>query len=503
MESRSGRRLGPEPRRGARGRLGSQPPRGGGSRRRPQPARCPDGDEDGVDRISGLPDDLIREVLVRLRCTSAAARTSVLSSRWRGLWRHLPDLYFRGISPDALRDALAQVACSELSVLDINTTDPRGWCLNLLSAAGAFSLLRTAARLAPEEFIATLGVSIKDETFVVPSFHRAKSIKLRVSNFYYPPPLAVGGEFPVLERLSIAECHFNIADLISQCPGLRVLEVVGRDYDIIRVHSATLEELIVDNRSDLGGIDIITPKLKVLTLATNASSDFSMSFSAPIVEDLSCECSFGGLVRIDGFWSLRHLNLWMEEGVYILLLCILSMASDPHALNLQEIAQLPNISVLELYIGTYGHVYGATVFNLLGIYTDIQKLKLVLQRDASFDKACPSNCPCAQPHNWRSQNISLTALKVVEIEYFRGSSHEIDFLKLLFRCVPLMERVTVKPCPDILPSFRACKEICNIFKANPSVKCYVYDSSGKKVPYARSAYASRCNWKSCPRTFVL
>ncbi|RLM92030.1 hypothetical protein C2845_PM08G15760 [Panicum miliaceum] len=48
------------------------------------------GDDD--DRISGLPDDLLRRILLRLGSTRAAVRTSVLSRRWRRVWAHLPDL---------------------------------------------------------------------------------------------------------------------------------------------------------------------------------------------------------------------------------------------------------------------------------------------------------------------------------------------------------------------------------------------------------------------------
>ena len=59
---------------------------GGDCRRRRHGA----GDDD--DRISSLPDDLMRRILLRLGSTRAAARTSVLSRRWQRIWAHLPDL---------------------------------------------------------------------------------------------------------------------------------------------------------------------------------------------------------------------------------------------------------------------------------------------------------------------------------------------------------------------------------------------------------------------------
>jgi len=126
-----------ESRLGGRCRPGAQPPRephrrcGGG------------GDGDGVDRISGLNDDLLIQVLVRLRSAAAAARTSVLSRRWRGLWRHLPELSFRRVAPDALQVALAQVAIPKLNLLHIDYPFHR----SRLSAEAVASLLRPAARL--------------------------------------------------------------------------------------------------------------------------------------------------------------------------------------------------------------------------------------------------------------------------------------------------------------------------------------------------------------------
>ncbi|KAF8670893.1 hypothetical protein HU200_050158 [Digitaria exilis] len=43
----------------------------------------------GVDRISSLPDEILRNVVSRLPVKDAA-RTGVLASRWRGLWRAMP-----------------------------------------------------------------------------------------------------------------------------------------------------------------------------------------------------------------------------------------------------------------------------------------------------------------------------------------------------------------------------------------------------------------------------
>ncbi|GJN32321.1 hypothetical protein PR202_gb20820 [Eleusine coracana subsp. coracana] len=50
-------------------------------------AHIPDGDED---RISALPDDMLLQVLSRLRWARAAAHTGLLARRWRGIWAAFP-----------------------------------------------------------------------------------------------------------------------------------------------------------------------------------------------------------------------------------------------------------------------------------------------------------------------------------------------------------------------------------------------------------------------------
>ncbi|CAL5062799.1 unnamed protein product [Urochloa decumbens] len=455
-----------------------------GARRRRWPGTHPYCDTDGVDRISGLPDDLLYQVLVRLRCARAAGRTSLLSRRWRGLWRHLPELSFREIAPGALDTALSQISRTELYLLDINVPNHHRY-----SAAGVASLLRAAARLAPVvlRLVVCGDIYDRDIPVEVPIFHRATSIELDAHNLYLTPPVQ-GCEFPVLERLSISGCHFDNGFLVPQCPCLRVLELCHCWHlGIVMVHSATIEELVVSHNGWIGGIDIVAPALKKFTMSTYMGRDFNVSFFAPIVKDLSWRCLCDSRnVGIGDMWRLRELDLLMEQSVYNLDLTIEMPDIPPNADRdlMKQIAQLPKFSVLGLYLLTWGHVFGAMVLNLLGICTTIQSLKLVIEPLAATDEACPPNCPCDQLHDWRNQNISLKALEEVAIKNVEGSGHEVDFVKLLFRCAPLIKRMTVKLAPKVLPSNRGCKEICNIFKANPSVKCYLYSSRDERVVYA-------------------
>ncbi|CAN6226137.1 unnamed protein product [Urochloa humidicola] len=272
--------------------------------------------------------------------------------------------------------------------------------------------------------------------------------------------------------------------------------------ETITVHSTTIEELLVVSGDQLQGVDIVAPRLKKFTLHSDVSVDFSMSMSAPMVENLSWKCWSHGqfvfaavatAVGIHGTWRLVRTQLRTEGSGFILGLDIGRSYCMLQVRNLQEMFPFPKISVLELCLDTRGHVYGGVVLNLLGIWNAIRTLKLVIDRDMLEEEVCLLDCPCDQPENWRSQNISLTALEVVEIKNFKGSGHEIDLLKLLFRCAPLT-KVTVKLASKVGPNSRGCKDAYEIFEANPAAECYIYLNHGNKVIFLESA--SKCSRRS-------
>ncbi|KAF8668781.1 hypothetical protein HU200_051972 [Digitaria exilis] len=214
---------------------------------------------------------MLIQVLSRLGCAAAAARTSALSSRWRdgALWRHLSELSFRGVAHGALEAALAQVTLPRLSLLDIEVTDR-------VPAEAVASLLRAAARVDPVEVSVVVAWVIRNEdepaAVEVPSFPRATSITLRLHDLRLTLPAAQGGAgeefqcFPVLERLSITSGRFDTGALISRCPKLRVLELIYCwGIETVKVHSATMEELLVTSELLLG-VDVAAPMLKKFTL---------------------------------------------------------------------------------------------------------------------------------------------------------------------------------------------------------------------------------------------
>ncbi|KAM0864525.1 hypothetical protein ACQ4PT_043865 [Festuca glaucescens] len=246
-----------------------------------------------------------------------------------------------------------------------------------------------------------------------------------------------------------------MVELIRRCPHLRVLEVCGCwGLDTVEIHSPTIEELVLDNNGVLSNLDIMAPVLRQFTLQATMGRDFNVLFSATMVQYLWWWCSC----------EQRNVGIG-ETHVHV----------DRDLI--QQIAQLPEFSVLKIYLAAYGHVFGAPVLDLLGTYTGILRLKVVI-RNLKRTKECPPNCVCDESPNWRSQSIPLLSLEEIEIVGFEGTSHEVDFLKLLFRCATLMKRMTVRLSRKVFSSDGVYEEMHSIFEAYPSVECYVYRSSG-------------------------
>ncbi|CAL5082998.1 unnamed protein product [Urochloa decumbens] len=480
-------------------RYQSEPPRRRGGRRL-QPKRLRLSDDYGgeEDRLSALPDELLLDVLARLRCARAAARAGLLARRWRGLWTRLGALVFHTTPLDPLLAALARIA-GPVGSLDIAVPEHRRRQARPTPARISL-LLCAAAGLAP----AKLSLCIWSEFAAVelPLFDRATDIALRVRGGRFTLPAA--GDFPVLDTLSLDCRHIDFVDLLPRCPRLRELWICDREQGSVTVHSESLEELDVYTFVQLQRIDIVAPGLKKLRL--NASdginrSEFTLSFLAPALEEFTWQCSCHSSTDTFGMaWRLDSLNLQTRQvipgqnqlatnsesssvqlqrrsHVHVLWLYICPLAGWSGAEQNfgQEISRFlfTKFSVLELYIRTGEHVYGDMVLHLLGLCTFIRKLNLITVSTTSWvSKPCSLTCPCDQPKSWRSQSISLTELKEIDIQGFDGKDHEIDLLEVLLRCATMLERVTLRLSSKVSQSDSdGYLKLNSLLKAYPSVEC--------------------------------
>jgi hypothetical protein len=97
---------------------------------------------------------MIFEVLARLNCARAAARTGILRRRWHGLWARLPNLAFRDVPASVITEALSHLsrgtAVSLLEIRHSRSTSGDEWKLD---DGRAKRLMKLAARLSPEALV--------------------------------------------------------------------------------------------------------------------------------------------------------------------------------------------------------------------------------------------------------------------------------------------------------------------------------------------------------------
>ncbi|XP_045089238.1 F-box/FBD/LRR-repeat protein At2g04230-like isoform X2 [Aegilops tauschii subsp. strangulata] len=462
-----------------------------------------------ADLISVLPEDLLLEILERLGSARAAAGTSLLSRRWRGLWTRLPSLTlsFHDLPFGSIEAALHRAAARRrpgvyIYHLNIRVAGEAG-----TMGAGRFSsLLWDAARLSPVELLLTLprNLEVSCMEVTLPSFHRATSMDLRARelhltvwakpygslNGYYVP-------FRSLERLSLSGCHIDLATFIPFCQRLRVLRLNTTglvDMSNITVHSASLEELVVEHGNRWTGrtrthISVDSPVLKQLTASFHACGNIGVSILAPMLDKVWWRCSYAKPIYGLGLWGLSEVGFNTNAGrgacvqlpsVHVLSLHI-SPVQDSVSFPNAELSfeaeidkhMVTNFSGLDLHLSTKGHVFGAFVLHLLGMHrirTALRNLKIVLLRSEVKD-ACPVNCLCDEPKNWRTETITLADLETMEIEGVGGEDHEFDFLEVIFRCAPMLKTVTVRLSDGVTPSVDWCTKVNNISMAYPSVEC--------------------------------
>jgi hypothetical protein len=186
------------------------------------------------DRISGLSDDLLHSILLRLGATPEAARTSVLGRRWRRVWADLPELTlsYDHESPWSSEPVCRPIdaalgACSAQAVDRLAISLPRTWT--------HFPMYRVARwlRFASQRLIGELRLSMAPHNYhdrkamVLPPCARATCIRLDLCGNTLRFELASGGAFTALSTLRIQQGCMDgreLEDVVSsRCPGLKEL----------------------------------------------------------------------------------------------------------------------------------------------------------------------------------------------------------------------------------------------------------------------------------------
>ncbi|KAK3120240.1 hypothetical protein QOZ80_9AG0684190 [Eleusine coracana subsp. coracana] len=254
-------------------------------RRHPPPlplgADC-GGDED---RISCLPDELLQGILLCLGSALAAARTSVLSRRWRRVWTYLPELFLSDNEdlalsfPDTVDAALAAYAAPTLEHLSISMPGHihgPGVPARRVSPWLRFASQRLAGRFflhVSVDMIAFLDLATmvdgeEAEELELPACGSATAITLSLQGSWR---LRLAGVFAALTELEIHLVRMEGRDISAlvqtQCPLLKKLNLLVTLVAVsdVSIHSDLLQSLhyFVRNTRRL---EVVAPILEELSL---------------------------------------------------------------------------------------------------------------------------------------------------------------------------------------------------------------------------------------------
>ncbi|KAL6647713.1 hypothetical protein ACP70R_015150 [Stipagrostis hirtigluma subsp. patula] len=443
-------------------------------------------DDAGEDRLSTLPDDVLVLILLCLD-TAAAGRTSVLSRRWRRVWRLLPELRFPS-SPEAHLIASALVnheaALRHLLVeaLDATTESVATWlplAAQRLSGGLVFQN-RVPGRNADGDREEEEEEAGKRGVFELPCLENATAVSLDLGFLILAVPSA--GVFSRLTELSLScvrfhgPCELGNAVSSPRCPTLQKLSISDtRGLVNLTICSESLLKLVLRHVDGLRELTIAAPKLKELKLLNcfchgeSATCQPVANISTPQLVFLVWRDTYDpGSVQLGSLGQL-------EVVVHQLFSCIWAkwfknqsffsvalgavrgaLPSSDHAFLshaqigtcqylMKDLTVLPRFKVLTIFLHNKGHAFGASLFHILRMCTRLKALSLVLRTHSGLKApyVCPSGCVYDGRTNWKTKDLTLNRLQEVVIIDMEGTDHEIAFVKRLFSWATVLKRMRV------------------------------------------------------------
>ncbi|CAO2184647.1 unnamed protein product [Urochloa humidicola] len=411
------------------------------------------------DRISDLPDELLHCILLRLQSTRAAARTSLLSRRWRHVWAGLPDLLL-GSQDDTQQPAAtlldsvdaALAACAAPSVVQRLDIPLYAYGLRVPACRVASWL-----RFASLHRVGTLYIYLppplepEAEELELPVWDGATKINLTLVR-HWQLRIRPAGLFMALTDLELWSAAMEGRELTalvsSQCPRLRNLTLFLTLVALsdVSVHSGSLYSLVfrVDN---VRRLEVVAPKMEKLTVYDVIEAHIS----SPKLAELDWNGSVTYDPRRHSFADAgRHLRL-LEMG--------------PNGLAGPLLQRFDTV-VLKLrpYFSSLRGIQGYTSF--LNETIKLPKCE-TLQRHYS----CPLSCRCRLQESYETDSITLGSLEEIKIDLF-GITEEVQFLKQLSKCnAPILKKLVINcqnSMNDPLPSKELRKKVCKFF--HPSVR---------------------------------
>ncbi|KAL2936801.1 hypothetical protein RDABS01_020250, partial [Bienertia sinuspersici] len=431
-----------------------------------------------MDLISNLPDHIIVHIISSLP-TEEAVRTSILSSRWKYLWKDITSICLRGCEndPDKFANLVDHLLgnCSSSSFLSFEIYFPDKIGLPRLNALICNALSHKIEKL-------ILNIKTWFSWFPAPPLPNCALVcstlvvlKLRTCFDIVIPESIVC--FPHLKSLELCVILPNqdsvLQQLLCSCPVLENLSLSGyldfcevRKFDIC-VPTVRKLDLFLEykGRSEISEYDIIinTPNLEHLSITDDSLSRF-------VVKNLSCLCHAEIMYESPSLEAVetKHINSLLEllKGVTKTLLLRLHF----HTVNVLEKAlsytwpEFPNLVMLDMILSDES---GWTCFaNVLHTAPNLKVLILDLERmntDPDEREPCVWTPPDSVP------TCLLEHIKIIGIRWFGENDDELQAIEYLLKNALVLEHMMIG-----IPAYWIDEEVAEKLLTFPiaSVNCY-------------------------------
>ncbi|CAA7062020.1 unnamed protein product [Microthlaspi erraticum] len=261
---------------------------------------------DDVDRLSDLPDNLLCHVLLKIP-TKDVVKSSVLSKRWRNLWRDVPGLdlgygdfpeynefvsfvdRFLGFhSESRLQNFILDDRCLDLDY-EWEYDEPHGANVNRWINA-------VVKRKVQHLHVLESKWEVDEEVEIPAAVYTCESlVTLKLRDAFLPDPESVS--LPCVKVIHLDEVKFAndqaLERLISGCSVLEILTVNGDDHDCVKVLRVCSKSLLsfthvgqceenIDEEDLVVAVD--APRLEYMWLSDFGTDSFIMSNLGALVK---------------------------------------------------------------------------------------------------------------------------------------------------------------------------------------------------------------------------
>ncbi|CAL0315286.1 unnamed protein product [Lupinus luteus] len=389
------------------------------------------GDVLGPDFISDLPQSIIESILTQLPIRDAV-RTSILSSKWRYKWASMTHLVF---------DEKCVPLCNDRDGVDKSIVKFITSVLFLHQGPiHKFRITNSYLQSCPEIDQWILFLSRNDikelvleleegEFFRIPSclFNCKKLTRLELFRCELEPPLTFKG-FMCLKSLNLHQVLISpdaIDSIISSCPLLESLSLSYFDSLALTIRAPNLKYLNLEGEfKDICLED--TPLLVELSVAMYMTDDIAEHF------EQSSNCNFfkflGGVPNLEKLVGHIYFTKYLSIG---------NPGNLPIIYN--------NLESIELYQVGFEDMNEMLV--VLRLITSSPNLKELQISQGSSNMSSATDAP--NMDFWAKKcpsDSTLGHLKVVKLTDMCGVPQEMEFIKFLLGCSPVLEIMSIAPC---------------------------------------------------------